>query len=157
MKRWIFGSLVETEAWAAHLAALGPIPGVIYLRGDLGAGKTSLARALIHSLGYVGRVRSPTYTLVEAYPTPAGMVLHLDLYRLQAAEELEFLGLRDYLERPALWLIEWPQRAEALLPKPDLELRMSILAGGEHVLQVLARTPPWQERLHQLDAGEDLS
>ncbi|WP_308388707.1 tRNA (adenosine(37)-N6)-threonylcarbamoyltransferase complex ATPase subunit type 1 TsaE [Acidithiobacillus sp. AMEEHan] len=148
--------LAATEAWARDFARLTPIPGVIYLQGDLGAGKTALARALIHALGYSDVVRSPTYTLVEEYDTAAGMVLHLDLYRLVEAEELEYIGLRDYLQKNALWLVEWPQRALAYLPPADLRIDMSLAEAGAHRLVVHAASPrgtDWLEALTVASAG----
>ncbi|MEL5849526.1 MAG: tRNA (adenosine(37)-N6)-threonylcarbamoyltransferase complex ATPase subunit type 1 TsaE [Candidatus Igneacidithiobacillus chanchocoensis] len=137
---WQFGSLAATEAWAHRFAALVPIPGVLYLQGELGAGKTALARALIHALGYSAVVRSPTYTLVESYETPAGMVLHFDLYRLNEPEELEYLGLRDYLQQNALWLVEWPERALEYLPPADLVLQLALLGETTHRLAAAAQS-----------------
>lgn len=129
---------------AARLAASLPPPGaplVVYLLGDLGAGKTTLARGLLHALGEQGAVRSPTYGLVAEYSTPAGRVMHLDLYRLQAADELEALGLGDYLADSRLWLVEWPERAAGQgLPGPDAELRLAVEGAGRR-LQLLPRSP----------------
>jgi tRNA threonylcarbamoyladenosine biosynthesis protein TsaE len=110
-----------TERLGARLA--GSItPAIVYLRGDLGAGKTTLARGFIHALGYAGKVKSPTYTLVEPYACERCPVFHLDLYRLADAEELEWLGLRDMLEEPALLLVEWPERGNGILPPADLTI-----------------------------------
>ena len=138
---WQLPTLGATEEWARQFALLAPVPGVVYLRGELGAGKTALARALIHALGYAAAVRSPTYTLVEEYDTAAGVVLHFDLYRLTEAEELEYIGLRDYLGMPALWLVEWPERALDCLPPADLQVRMSLAEAGAHQLQARASSP----------------
>ncbi len=137
---WQLPDLATTEGWAQELAQCTPLPGVIYLQGELGAGKTAMARALIHALGYPAVVRSPTYTLVEEYATPAGTVLHFDLYRLAESEELEYIGIRDYLERPALWLVEWPERAGDYLPAADLRLCLSILPSGAHRLEAVAQS-----------------
>ena len=96
--------------------------GVIFLDGDLGVGKTTFARALVAALGVGERIKSPTYSLVESYQAGDLRVHHLDLYRIAAAEELEWLGLADLLQGDMLMLVEWPQRALAALPAPDLEL-----------------------------------
>ncbi|MCB1561391.1 MAG: tRNA (adenosine(37)-N6)-threonylcarbamoyltransferase complex ATPase subunit type 1 TsaE [Xanthomonadales bacterium] len=110
-------------ALAEGLAAqVGADPVAIMLVGDLGAGKTTLARGLLRALGVMGAVRSPTYTLVEPYDTCIGRVLHLDLYRIADPGELDFLGLDDGDAR--LWLIEWPERGAGALPSADLWLRL---------------------------------
>ena len=110
-------------AFGARLAGLlRSYRGVIYLRGDLGAGKTTLVRGLLRGLGYQAPVRSPTYTLIEPYESVDPLVVHLDLYRLADLEELDYLGLRDLLERPGLMLVEWPERGAGALPPADLEL-----------------------------------
>jgi tRNA threonylcarbamoyladenosine biosynthesis protein TsaE len=105
-------------------AALRPYHGIVYLRGDLGTGKTTLVRGLLRGLGYQGAVRSPTYTLIEPYDEVDPPVVHLDLYRLSDPEELEYLGLRDLLDRPGLILVEWPERGAGALPNAHLELLM---------------------------------
>jgi len=120
-----------TDALAAQLAARQPRPAVVYLDGDLGAGKSSLARAWLRALGVTGAIKSPTYTLVERYPLPGGgEAAHLDLYRLAGAGELEFLGLDDLAAEAALWLVEWPARGAGGLPAPDLRVRLAPEAGG---------------------------
>jgi len=128
-------------ALGAQLAVLlGARSALVYLCGDLGAGKTTLVRGLLRQLGHQGPVRSPTYTLVEPYDGISPPVAHLDLYRLSDPEELEYLGLRDLLERPGLILIEWPDRGVGVLPPADLELliehcgdrrRIRITAGAD--------------------------
>jgi tRNA threonylcarbamoyl adenosine modification protein YjeE len=114
----------------ALAAALPPGRGIaLHLQGDLGAGKTTLARALLRALGVQGTIRSPTYTLVERYPTAAGECVHIDLYRIADPGELEFLGMDDLAES-RLCLIEWPERGLGALPPADLDLRIEILPSG---------------------------
>lgn len=114
-----------TEALGKRLAA-GMWSGVVYLQGELGAGKTALARAILHGRGYAGKVKSPTYTLVEPYRIGEQFVYHLDLYRLADPEELEWLGLRDMLaEASALLLVEWPERGRGVLPPADLCIELT--------------------------------
>jgi len=103
---------------------------VVYLSGQLGAGKTTCARSLLHGLGVSGIVRSPTYTLVEIYAANRIQCIHVDLYRLRGPEDLEDLGLRDYLAPGNLMLIEWPERGGSSLPPADLCLRLSYLVQG---------------------------
>jgi tRNA threonylcarbamoyladenosine biosynthesis protein TsaE len=97
-------------------------PLVIYLIGDLGAGKTTFARAFVHALGYVGYVKSPSYGLLESYEVSGKTVLHLDLYRIEDPEEIEYLALRDLFDEDAILLVEWPEKGISELPPPDLAL-----------------------------------
>lgn len=114
---------------AAQLPATGPF--VIYLQGDLGAGKTSFARGLLAALGEAGPVRSPTYGLLAEYATLQGSVVHVDLYRLRDHGELAALGLADYLPDSRLWLIEWPERAGGQgIPDPDVRLQIQVAGTG---------------------------
>jgi len=144
-----------TVAFGARLASAIAGGAVLYLRGELGAGKTTLVRGLLRALGHAGAVKSPTYTLVEPYVIAGRAVYHFDLYRLADAEELEFLGVRDYLGAGALLLIEWPERGEGHLPPPDLELcledqgntrRVSWRAGSPAGAAIVASLCPNRDR-----------
>lgn len=130
----------STLALGHRLApALDP-PLVVFLRGDLGAGKTTLARGVLRALGYAGRVKSPTYTLVESYDLDRVTVHHLDLYRLGDPSELDALGIREMLDPTAIMLIEWPERGHGWLPTPDIDVALSHLADGRRA-SVRAHTP----------------
>ena len=134
-----------TEAVGARLAACGAHGSVIFLHGDLGAGKTTLVRGLLRALGHQGAVKSPTYTLVEPYETAAGPVFHFDLYRLGEPEELEYMGIRDYLDGRGLCLVEWPERGSGILPEPDLDVFLDHAGAGRSL-----RLEPHGERGRRL-------
>lgn len=114
----------QTEALGRRLASSLPRVRLIYLRGPLGAGKTTLVRGLLHALGHEGAVKSPTFTLIEPYTFSWGELQHFDLYRLERPEEVEFLALRDQLHPGNVCVVEWPERGGALLPVPDLDVMM---------------------------------
>jgi tRNA threonylcarbamoyladenosine biosynthesis protein TsaE len=143
----------ETEGFGARLAGTRPAEGnplcVVYLTGDLGAGKTTLARGLLRSLGVAGSVRSPTYTLVEIYEIGALTALHLDLYRLRDPAELDNLGLREWARGGHLWLVEWPERGAGRLPGADLVIKL-ISGDSGHDIEITATSAlgtGWLERL----------
>lgn len=121
----------DQVALGARLGQLVGREGVIFLEGDLGAGKTTLARGFLQARGHQGKVKSPTYTLIEPYVLASGPCYHLDLYRLLDAEELDYLGLRDILSESAVVLIEWPERAKLLLPEPDLRIQIAHRSSSE--------------------------
>ncbi len=121
------------EALGATLAGLVPAACVIYLEGNLGTGKTTLARGFLRGLGHQGAVKSPTYTLVEPYELEGRNCYHFDLYRLGHPEELEYLGVRDLLESDAILLVEWPEKGQGELPEADLILHLEYLDEGRAV------------------------
>ena len=116
-----------TEILGKSLAQAFPgaeVGGVVYLRGELGSGKTTCARSLLHALGVTGTVRSPTYTLVDTYSVGALNCVHVDLYRLRSSSEVDELGLRDLTGPGYLMLIEWPEKGGAAVPPADLDLEL---------------------------------
>lgn len=114
----------------ARLAAVLRPGMTVYLSGDLGAGKTTLVRGLLRSLGFRGRVKSPTYTLVELYEISSLNLYHFDLYRFADPVEWAEAGFREYFNAGSICLVEWPEKAEGLLPEPDLALRLSWAGEG---------------------------
>ncbi|WP_166425403.1 tRNA (adenosine(37)-N6)-threonylcarbamoyltransferase complex ATPase subunit type 1 TsaE [Paraglaciecola sp. 20A4] len=122
-----------TTELAAKLAILCSTATVIYLEGDLGAGKTSFCRGFIHGLGYVGRVKSPTYTLVEPYEINGWRIFHFDLYRLSDPEELEYIGIRDYFDDDCICLIEWPDKGYGLLAAADLHISIEFIDDSRSI------------------------
>lgn len=123
-------STQATEAIGASLAKVVTDACVIYLSGELGAGKTTLVRGFLRARGYQGSVKSPTYTLLEPYSINVTQLFHLDLYRLADPDELEFIGLRDLLADPAILLVEWPERGRGVLPEPDLIVVLNYKGEG---------------------------
>ena len=132
----------EQIALGRRLAAAVGDQALIFLEGDLGAGKTTLVRGFLRGRGHEGNVKSPTYTLIEPYQLPGGACYHLDLYRLGDPGELEYLGLRELLRERAVVLVEWPERGAGWLPSPDLTITLSYVAGGKaREARLEARSP----------------
>ena len=148
-----------TERFGAQLAKTLPPNAVVHLHGDLGAGKSTLARAMLRALGVTSTIRSPTYTLVERYPVPGGEAWHLDLYRIGSASELDFLGLDG--DEASLWLVEWPERGAGALPPADLRVwlqqqgpgRRAELEAGSAAGQAWLAAVQETGRLRALPAG----
>lgn len=128
----------DTEAIGARLADMLEAGDTVFLNGQLGAGKTTLVRGVLRQLGHAGAVKSPTYTLVEPYDTPRGKLYHFDLYRIADPEELEYMGMRDYLNQ-GICLIEWAERAREILPNPDLDITLNV-AGNSRKMEAQATT-----------------
>jgi tRNA threonylcarbamoyladenosine biosynthesis protein TsaE len=138
--------LHDEAATAALGAALARAlaPGLaIYLHGDLGAGKTALTRALLHAAGHAGHVRSPTYTLAEPYAVAVGgrriEVIHFDLYRMASPEEFLDAGFREHFNDDNICIVEWPEKGDPVLPRPDIDVFLTVAGAGRHVeLQALS-------------------
>ncbi|HEY6126355.1 MAG TPA: tRNA (adenosine(37)-N6)-threonylcarbamoyltransferase complex ATPase subunit type 1 TsaE [Steroidobacteraceae bacterium] len=139
-RAWVTRSGEETEALGARLLGTPPTRDapcrVVFLRGELGSGKSTFARGALRALGVTGPIKSPSYTLLETYELPAITAVHLDLYRLLDPEELEHLGLADYHRPGFLWLVEWPERGDGRMPAADLELQFSIGPDGHRIERI---------------------
>ena len=136
---------MATERLGMLLARCSPPGTLIFLYGDLGAGKTTLVRGFLHGMGHQGAVKSPTYTLVEPYDLQGHRVYHFDLYRLGSPEELEYLGIRDYFDGISVALVEWPQRGSGMLPSADLEIYLDYRDEGRNA--TLAPLTPRADKL----------
>ena len=133
--------------------AQGIAPGrVLHLQGELGAGKTTVARGLLRALGYEGRVKSPTYTLVELYPLSSLNLYHFDFYRFKDREEGLNSGFRDYFNPQSACVVDWPERAGGLLPPPDLSLRLEFDPQGRRAA-LEAHTPAGSSWLSQASSS----
>jgi tRNA threonylcarbamoyladenosine biosynthesis protein TsaE len=137
MKNNTVSRVIENEtlmlALGKRLAEACQNQAVIFLHGGLGAGKTTFARGFMRGVGFDGAVKSPTYTLVETYEVPPRKVFHFDFYRVRDADELEFIGIKDYLGQAALCLVEWPEMGAGLLPISDLSCYIEPCSVGRKV------------------------
>ena len=138
-KESILGDEAATLASGARFAKVVQAGLVVYLHGDLGAGKTTFVRGVLHELGHVGKVKSPTYTLVESYQILVNKFFnytfyHFDLYRFIDDNEWEEAGFRDYFNPQSVCMVEWPEKAEHVLPTPDVHVRLSLLDLGSTTL-----------------------
>ena len=122
-----------TLALGAELAGWGLTQELVHLHGDLGAGKTTLARGFLRALGHLGAVKSPTYTLLESYELGGLQVFHFDFYRIFDPRELDYVGIDDLMAAPAVKLVEWPAKAGDKLPAPDVEVRLQLAEPARRV------------------------
>ena len=150
VKTLVWPDEAATAAYATQLAvALTRVKlnACIALHGDLGAGKTTLVRHVLQALGVQGRIKSPTYAVVEPYTTAAGEIWHFDFYRFSDPREWEDAGFRDLFASPGLKLCEWPQNAAGVMPGPDLELDIQVDEAEQRYVHITALTPRGQELL----------
>ena len=153
-RQWPLADAAQTQQLGAALARACPWPApealLLFLSGELGAGKTTLAAALLDALGVPETIRSPSFSLIEIYALRSGVAVHVDCYRLAGARELEQLGLREYFTANTLMLIEWPEQAASALPQPDLALHLAF-AGAGRICTVSARSSAGESWLGQLE------
>lgn len=140
-----------TQDYAQQFARAINDQVVVFLQGPLGAGKTTFCRGILRCLGYVGSVRSPTYTLVESYDCDQFSVFHFDLYRIHDPSELEFIGIRDYLAENAIFLVEWPELGIGWLPEPDITCYFMLEAEGRK-LKIVANSLTGEKILKKMQS-----
>ena len=148
--KWTFATETDQLEFGAHLASVCVAGTFIGLQGELGAGKTTLVRGFLQHLGYTGRVKSPTFTLLERYDIESLKIFHFDLYRLNDPLELEAIGIRDYFDGQAIVLIEWIDKAIQQLPVPDIICTLHILKSGRDI-RCKAMTDKGKEVLTKLN------
>lgn len=140
-----------TLAFASKLASVVTDGMILFLHGDLGAGKTTFTRGFLRGLGYTEKVKSPTYTLVEPYEIKDKKIFHFDLYRLDDPQELHFIGIQDYFFPQSICLIEWPEKGSPFLPQPDLACYIEFRDQGRE-MRLLAHTQKGDAVLKALQA-----
>jgi len=140
-----------SQHYGESFAALVTAPLVVYLFGELGAGKTFFTRAVLRGLGYQDAVKSPTYTLVESYPLARFHLHHFDLYRITDAQELEFIGLDTYFGKDSVVFIEWPSHGEGVLPQPDIVMEFHYRPKGRE-LKIEAKSARGEAILEQFQS-----
>jgi tRNA threonylcarbamoyladenosine biosynthesis protein TsaE len=123
----------ETEQFGAEIYHSLPSKSLVFLHGELGAGKTTLVRGYLRAAGYTGTVKSPTYNLVEEYTLAEKKIVHFDLYRITDPEELEWLGINDYFNQDSVCFIEWPDQGKGFLPEPDAVISLTVQGDGRLV------------------------
>lgn len=126
---YLVESLDQTELTGVEIASKLGFPLCVYLNGEMGVGKTTLAKSILKGLGYEGEVTSPTYNLIQEYSVGRGTVYHMDLYRLEDPSELEFLAVSDLWSKDSIFIVEWPQKGRGFLPEPDAEIFLNIIDG----------------------------
>ena len=122
-------TLSETQAAASNIIDYLQFPQCVYLKGEMGAGKTTLCKSIIQAFGYVGEVTSPTYNLIQEYPVKQGTIYHMDLYRLEDASELEYLAIDDIWSEKSIFLIEWAERGQGFLQPADVTISINKLVS----------------------------
>ncbi|MFT6165031.1 MAG: tRNA threonylcarbamoyladenosine biosynthesis protein TsaE [Zhongshania aliphaticivorans] len=152
MQRYLDGE-ADTVAAGQRLGRALQGGAVVYLGGQLGAGKTTFCRGVLQAFGHAGAVKSPTYTIVEPYEAGGVNVYHFDLYRLGDPEELEYMGIRDYFDNDAVCLVEWPERGAGILPLADIIVSIEAQGAGR-LLAARSATPRGQQILAQLSKYE---
>lgn len=140
-------------AFGGKLAAACGESAIIFLHGELGAGKTTFTRGFISGLGYTGHVKSPTYTLVEPYQFAHHTIYHFDFYRLRDPHELEYMGIQDYFSPQAICIIEWPEYGAERLPSPDLSCYIEQVQSGREV-KIVPHSERGETILHRFERDE---
>ena len=148
----MINSAAEMSGFGRHVAALHKPPFCIYLVGPIGAGKTTFAKGFVKRFGFKGPIKSPTFTIVESYYFDSLRINHFDLFRLNAAAELEHIGVEDYVDRGTTLLIEWPEIGAGYLPEPDVTLSLSV-SGSIRRASVMAESEKGEQLLLDINSA----